>query len=68
MNLDYEKKKLVKLEFQYNLVRLSGQDEKTIYIAKGKYRRQLKMFLDTKRRAIYEKKYKDSINLLEDLI
>ena len=68
MNLDYEKKKLDKIEFQYNLARLSRQDEKIIYTAKGKYRRQLKMVLDTKRRLIYEKKHKDSINLLEDLI
>lgn len=67
MNIDYEQRKLADLEFEYNIARMSNQDEEIIRQAKGRYRRQLNKVLKYQRIRVYEKKTKDSTKLLEKL-
>ena len=68
MNLDKEQDKLADLEFEYNIARITKQDEDIISSAKGKYIKQLNKVLKLQKIRSNEQKQKDSVNLLEDLI
>lgn len=68
MNLDKEQEKLADLEFEYNIARITKQDEDIISSAKGKYIKQLNKVLKLQKIRSNEQKQKDSVNLLEDLI
>lgn len=68
MNINKEEKKLADLEFEYNIARISKQDEDIISSAKGKYIKQLNKVLRYKKTVLLNKKNEDSVNILEDLI
>ena len=68
MNLDKEQEKLADLEFEYNIARITKQDEDIISSAKGKYIKQLNKVLKLQKIRSNEQKQNDSVNLLEDLI
>ena len=68
MNLDKEIRKLEDLEFEYNIARMTKQDEAIIILAKGKYIRQLNKVLKLQKARPKEQKEEDSGIVLEDLI
>lgn len=68
MNIYYEQRKLADLEFEYNIARMSNQDEEIIRQAKGRYRRQLNKVLRLQKIRSSEQKQEDSVIILEELI
>ena len=68
MSLDKEIRKLEDLEFEYNIARITDQPEEIKILAKGKYVRQLNKVLRLQKTLSKDKKNKDSVIVLEDLI
>ena len=68
MNLDKEQDKLADLEFEYNIARISKQDEEIVSQAKGKYTKQLNKVLRLQKIRSSEQKQQDSVIVPEDLI
>ena len=64
--MDKEWEKLMELEFEYNIARLSGQEEEIVKKAKAKYTRQLNKVKKLQETSSNEQKDKNSINILED--
>jgi len=68
VNLDKEQDKLADLEFEYNIARISKQDEEIVSQAKGKYTKQLNKVLRLQKIRSSEQKQQDSVIVPEDLI